>query len=149
MPAVAHDAGLGELSRMGYLISSKLGARVRLGGVTTDLPLLTDTPVVLGVQDFCDVCLKCATNCPSGSIPDGPKTTVRGVEKWQLNAESCLRYWRLAGTDCGLCMRVCPFSHPPTFVHNLVRKQIARSGIARRVSVWGDDLLYGRRSNTA
>ncbi len=149
MPAVAHDAGLGELSRMGYLISRKFGARVRLGGITTNLPLVPDRPVVFGVQDFCQVCLKCAENCPSSAIPTGAKTTVRGVEKWQLNIQSCHRYWRVAGTDCGLCMRVCPFSHPPTFLHNIVRKGIAHSAIARRMSVWGDDLLYGRRVRMA
>ena len=46
---------------------------------------------------------------------------------------------------CGLCMKVCPFSHPETLVHNLVREGIRRSAFARTVSVWGDRLLYGRR----
>lgn len=144
LPPVAHDAGLGELSRMGYLISRKYGARVRLGSVTTDLPLVPDQPVVFGVQDFCAVCLKCAKNCPSAAIPHDDKTTVRGVQKWHLNVEQCLWYWRLAGTDCGLCMRVCPYSHPPTFVHNVVRVGIRHSAFARRVSILGDDFFYGR-----
>jgi hypothetical protein len=60
--------------------------------------------------------------------------------------EQCLRYWRLAGTDCGICMRVCPYSHPPTLVHNLVRLGIKRSAFARTLSVWADDLFYGRRT---
>jgi len=145
LPPVAHDAGLGELSRMGYLISRRFGARVRLGAVTTDLQLVPDQPVVFGVQDFCTICLKCAENCPSAAIPDGEKTVVRGVEKWQLDTEKCLWFWRYAGTDCGLCMKVCPYSHPPTFVHNIVRAGIKHSSFARRISVWGDDLLYGRK----
>jgi len=145
LPPVAHDAGLGELSRMGYLISRKYGARVRLGAVTTDLPLVPDRPVAFGVQDFCAACFKCAENCPSTAIPHGDKTTVRGVEKWQLDVEQCLRYWRLAGTDCGLCMRVCPYSHPPTFVHNVVRAGVKHSAFARRVSIWGDHFFYGRK----
>ncbi|RKX26209.1 MAG: hypothetical protein DRP45_04085 [Candidatus Zixiibacteriota bacterium] len=146
LPPVAQDAGLGELSRTGYLISKKLGARIRLGAVTTDLPLIPNKPVAFGVQDFCSVCLKCADNCPSGAIPHGGKTTVRGAEKWQLNVEQCLRFWRVAGTDCGLCMKVCPYSHPPTFVHNIVRTGIRHSTFARRVSVWADDLFYGRKA---
>jgi len=146
LPPVAHDAGLGELGRMGYLISPELGARVRLGAVTTDLPLVTDEPITFGVQDFCEKCLKCAENCPSGAIPKGPKTDVRGVMKWPLNIEKCLHYWRLVGTDCGLCMKVCPFSHPGALVHDLARAGIKRSAFARQVSAWGDDLFYGRKA---
>ena len=146
LPPIAVDAGLGELSRMGYLMSKKFGPRVRLGGVTTDLPMIVDKPIVFGVQDFCSVCKKCSENCPSNAIPYDDKTIVRGVEKWELNIEQCLRYWRLAGTDCGLCMKVCPYSHPPTFVHNIVRKGIEKSTVARKLSIWGDDFFYGRKS---
>ncbi len=145
LPPVAHDAGLGELSRMGYLISPKYGARIRLGAVTTDLPLIQDKPIVFGVQNFCAICLKCAENCPSAAIPHGGKTMIRGVEKWQISVEKCLRYWRIAGTDCGLCMKVCPYSHPPTFVHNVIRKGIECSAFARKISILGDDLFYGRK----
>lgn len=144
---VAHDAGLGELGRCGYLISPKFGARVRLGAITTDLPLVPDKPISFGVQDFCEKCLKCATNCPTGAIEKGSKTVVRGVEKWPLDAEKCILYWRAVGTDCGLCMKVCPFSHPPTFVHNLVRAGIDRSAFARTVSAYGDELFYGKKVN--
>jgi len=146
LPPVAHDAGLGELGRMGYLISPKLGARVRLGAVTTDLPLVTDRPIAFGVQDFCDKCLKCTLNCPSGAIPTRGQTEVRGVHKWPLNADKCLYYWRKVGTDCGLCMRVCPYSHPPALVHNVVRAGIRRSSLARQVALWGDDVFYGRKT---
>lgn len=145
LPAVAYDAGLGELGRMGYLISPKLGPRIRLGAVTTDIPLVAGKPIAFGVQDFCARCLKCAANCPSAAIPASDKTDVRGVNKWQLNPEKCYHYWRAIGTDCGLCMKVCPFSHPPTFAHNLVRAGIKHSGFARTVSVWGDDLVYGSK----
>lgn len=145
LPPVAYDAGLGELGRMGYLISPKFGARIRLGAITTDLALTLDKPITFGVQDFCDKCLKCSVNCPSGAIPAGAKTDVRGVEKWPLNIEQCIQYWRAIGTDCGLCMKVCPYSHPPTFVHNLVRAGCRRSSLARRIAIWADDFLYGRK----
>jgi len=145
LPPVARDAGLGEVGRIGYLISPRFGARIRLGAVTTDLPLVPDQPVSFGLQDFCDKCRKCAVNCPSAAIPSDRPVEVRGVEKWPLRVEQCLRYWRLIGTDCGLCMKVCPYSHPPTLVHNIVRAGIRRSSLARTVSVWGDDLFYGRK----
>ncbi len=145
LPAVAHDAGLGEISRMGYLISRRFGPRVRLGAVTTNLPLATDEPVAFGVQDFCRRCLKCVVNCPSRAISSGREVEVRGVWKWPLEVERCIWYWRVAGTDCGLCMRACPYSHPPTLVHRIARYAIERSALARIVSVWGEDLFYGRR----
>ena len=144
LPPLAYFAGLGELGRMGYLISSKYGPRIRIGAITTDLPLIPDKPISFGVQDFCKKCKKCSDNCPSKAIPDGDKTIVRGVEKWQLNIEQCIYYWRLAGTDCGLCMKVCPYSHPSTFVHNVVRAGTRRSSFARSVSVWADNLFYGK-----
>jgi reductive dehalogenase len=145
LPPVAHDAGLGEIGRIGFLVSPRFGARIRLGAATTDLPLAPDHPRSFGLQDFCDKCLKCAANCPSSAITKYGPVDVRGVKKWPLRAEQCLRYWRLIGTDCGLCMRVCPFSHPPTLVHNIIRAGIRRSSFARTLSVWGDDLLYGRK----
>ena len=145
LPAAAYYAGLGEIGRLGYLISPKHGARVRLGAVTTNLPLMPDHPIRFGVQEFCRRCKKCIDNCPSGAIADGGKTVVRGVEKWALDADRCFKYWCIAGTDCGLCMKVCPFSHPNTLVHNMIRYGIARSAFARRISLAGDDLLYGGR----
>ncbi|MFC1729023.1 reductive dehalogenase [candidate division KSB1 bacterium] len=145
LPPVAYDAGIGELGRLGYIISPKFGARIRLGAVTTDIPLIEDAPVQFGVQDFCEKCRKCAVNCPSGSIPFGDKTIDRGVEKWQMQMEKCFHYWRHIGTDCGLCMRVCPFSHPTTLIHNIVRRGIKHSSFARTVSVYGDDFFYGKK----
>jgi epoxyqueuosine reductase QueG len=130
---------------MGYLITPTLGPRVRLGAVTTDLPLTSDTPIAFGVQDFCDKCRKCVVNCPAAAIPDGDKVWVRGVEKWLIDAERCLVYWRGAGTDCGLCMKVCPYSHPQYPAHSLIRAGIYRSAFARSLALVGDDLLYGRK----
>ncbi|MBD3334140.1 MAG: 4Fe-4S dicluster domain-containing protein [Candidatus Eisenbacteria bacterium] len=145
LPPLAHAAGLGELGRIGYIITPRHGARVRLGAVTTNLPLQTDQPRPFGVQDFCAVCRKCAENCPPAAIPRDAKRSVRGVMKWPLNVERCFSYWRRLGTDCGLCMKVCPYSHPATPMHNLVRAAIRRSAPARWTAVRGDDFLYGRR----
>ncbi len=147
LPPLAVAAGLGELGRLGYFISRRKGARVRLGAVTTDLPLIPNAPEGargFGAREFCEVCKRCADICPAGAIPRGGMETVRGVEKWPMRTESCLHYWRVLGTDCGLCMKICPYSHPETFVHRVVRTGIARSAFARRVAVLGEDLFYGR-----
>ena len=142
---VAVDAGLGELGRLGLLITPKYGPRVRLSVVTTNLPLLQDEPIHFGAQHFCDFCKKCAANCPSRAIDLGDKAVHNGVEKWQSDQEACYRFWRVQGSDCALCMKVCPYSHPDTPVHTLVRWAIRRSSLARRAALRGDDLFYGRR----
>ncbi len=142
-PLVARDAGLGEIGRMGLLMTPKLGPRVRLGVVTTDLPLVPDRrgddQSVLG---FCRICKKCAENCPSRSIPFGDREEIDGALRWRINPDTCFRYWNVIGTDCGRCMAVCPYSHPNNLPHNLVRWAIHRSGLARRAALWLDDVFY-------
>jgi hypothetical protein len=142
---VAVDAGLGELGRLGLLITPRFGPRVRLAVVTTDLPLAQDEPVTFGVQHFCAICKKCAINCPSGSIDAGDKGVHRGVEKWLSQQDSCYHTWRRCGSDCAICVKVCPYSHPNGPVHDLIRRVIRRNPAARRLALWGDDLAYGRR----
>jgi ferredoxin len=145
-PLVALDAGLGEIGRMGLLMTPRLGPRVRLGAVTTDLPLRPDpSGDDASVVDFCTVCEKCAVNCPSRSIPTGGRERIDGGLRWTLDADTCFRYWAAIGTDCGRCMTVCPYSHPDNAAHGLVRWAIRRSGAARRIALWLDDFFYGRR----
>ena len=146
-PLVARDAGLGEIGRMSILITPKLGTRVRVAVVTTDLPLLIDDrnfdPSVL---DFCSICEKCADVCPSNSIPFGPmQPDGAGVERWKLNADTCLRYWVTVGTDCGRCQSTCPYAHPNGAMHNVVRFFSRRSYLFRRLAKVMDDLLYGKK----
>jgi len=145
MVPLAIDAGLGELGRFGYLISDKLGPRVRLFAVTCDMPLATDYPVDLGVEKFCEKCMKCADSCPSRSIPHGEKTVVNGVEKWKLNEETCFDYWAKVGTDCSVCMGVCPYSRPNRSVHRMVRWFLKRSSPARKLFPHIDNFIYGKR----
>lgn len=145
-PLVARDAGLGAIGRMGLLMTPRLGPRVRIGVVTTDLPLLPDAPLDdRWMIDFCRICEKCAANCPSRAIPSGPRTRIDGALRWKLDAEKCFAYWNVEGTDCGICMKVCPFSHPDQWMHNAVRGLIRRSSFARRAALAMDDFFYGRQ----
>ncbi|MEJ2202679.1 MAG: 4Fe-4S dicluster domain-containing protein [Gemmatimonadota bacterium] len=145
-PLVARDAGLGEIGRMGLLLTPRLGPRVRIAVVTTDLPLVPDPrrpdPTVI---DFCDRCRKCAEACPGDAIPFGTRRDVDGVRRWQIDSEACFTLWTSVGTDCARCMAVCPYSHPANWMHDLVRWGVRRSGRFRRVAVRADDWLYGRR----
>ena len=145
-PLVARDAGLGEIGRMSLLMTPKQGPRVRIGVVTTDLALLTDERTTnVAVIDFCTICKKCAENCPSKSIPFDKREDIDGALRWRINPESCFMYWNVIGTDCGICMTVCPYSHPDSLHHNLLRWGIQRSGAVRRGALWLDDLFYGRK----
>jgi reductive dehalogenase len=146
-PLVAKDAGLGEIGRMGLLMTPRLGPRVRLGVVTTDLPLVVDHAIFdPAVIDFCRTCQKCAAVCPSQALPFGERETYPdGTLRWKVNAEKCYTYWTQIGTDCGRCMAVCPYAHPDTPLHNLIRFGVANSANFRKAAVVMDDLFYGKK----
>ncbi len=146
-PLIAKDAGLGEVGRMGLLMTPRLGPRVRLGVVTADLPLVVDRAVFdPAVVDFCRTCEKCAAVCPARALSFGERETwADGTLRWKVNAEKCYTYWTRIGTDCGRCMAVCPYSHPNTPLHNLVRFGVANSAKFRKAAVVMDDVFYGRK----
>jgi hypothetical protein len=98
-----------------------------------------------GVQDFCRICKKCAVCCPSQSIPEGDPEEVNSSLRWKLNEMTCFDYWGKVGTDCNVCMRVCPWSHARTFPHRIIVWMVARNGVARRLFSTMDDLFYGKR----
>ena len=118
---------------------------MRISKVLTDLPLVPDKPVDLGVEEFCRRCRKCADSCPSKSIPRGEKQVVNGTEKWKLDEESCFDYWARVGTDCSVCMAVCPYSRPNRSLHRLVRWFLKRSSVARQYFPPVDNFIYGKR----
>lgn len=142
---VAVDSGIGELARCGYIVSRTLGANFRLSAVTTTMPLAFDPPVDLGIQDFCRKCRKCAVNCPSGAIPRGEKTVVRGVRKWAIDPEACLQYWGKTGYTCSICQAVCPWTKPQNLFHRTVAAAAVHIPAVRRALVLGDDVVYGAR----
>jgi len=146
-PLVARDAGLGEFGRMGLLMTPRLGPRVRIAVVTTDLPLLADSPAPDPTTiDFCIQCKKCADSCPSRAISfDAPAEDNNGVLRWRIDSEACFTLWGRLGTDCARCMAVCPYSHPDNAMHSLVRWGIRNNGLFRKGSLWMDDFIYGRR----
>ncbi|MCD4774101.1 MAG: 4Fe-4S dicluster domain-containing protein, partial [Bacteroidales bacterium] len=148
-PLVAKDAGLGEIGRMGLLITPKHGPRVRIAVVTTDIPLISDKrtfdPTVI---NFCNICKKCATNCPTNAISHDDRKIISGTERWQINQESCFHFWTKCGTDCGRCLSVCPYSHPNNFLHNIIRFGIKNSGIFSSIALFFDDIFYGKKPKT-
>jgi ferredoxin len=118
---LAIDAGLGEMGRHGLLITEQFGPRVRLSKVFTDLPLIPDKPVDLGVQEFCESCGVCARECPGKAISSGNRSTEPasvsnnkgGLLKWSTNAYNCFKTWAELGVDCTHCISVCVKNRPP------------------------------------
>lgn len=111
MPAlIAEDAGLGQIGRNSILTNKDYGSRFKLGVVTTNLPLDIDEKVDFGLEDFCKVCKKCALTCPTQSLSRENKTDKDDKYNWTVDVETCYEKWRYLGTDCGMCISVCPFS---------------------------------------
>ena len=141
---VAVDCGLGELSRAGYLLTREYGLAVRLAIVTTDMPLAHDKPVDLGIQSFCDHCKLCAEECPSRSIPMGDKVECNGIKKWRLDEQGCYRYWHVVGTDCSICMMVCPWTKPANWFHKAMSIPATIAGPHQALMTWADKFFYGK-----
>ena len=112
LPAVLM-AGLGELSRIGELILNPfIGPRSKSVLFTTDLPLAVDKPIDFGLQAMCNLCMKCARECPCNAIPFGPKVMFNGYEIWKPDVEKCGKYrlTNMKGSACGRCMKTCPYN---------------------------------------
>jgi reductive dehalogenase len=134
-PALAVMAGLGELSRANRLITPEFGPMVRVFKLITDLPLATDKPINAGIMEFCKHCKKCAEACPAGalSFADEPTWDVRGEwnnrghQAYFEDSIKCYTYQQEeAGTNCGVCFAVCPFSKKDkAWIHNWVKGSIS------------------------
>lgn len=112
MPPVAEKAGFGKIGRHGLLVSKTYGSLLRLSVVTTDAPLfITETsPDSFPLEKACESCRRCADFCPSNAVPGGSilsnwEEAVRSVDH-----EACFRMWKKFGTDCGVCLAVCPYN---------------------------------------
>jgi reductive dehalogenase len=146
-------AGLGEMGRHGMLITQKFGSRVHLGDpILTNMPLVSDAPIDIGVADFCKVCQKCANTCPTNSITAEGKSIVNGIEKYKVNWATCYRlrphvmqYWEI----CLTCVTVCPYTKPAAWWHVAAIQSLKRTpkplrGFTARVLKMLDDKYWGR-----
>ena len=143
IPPLLLWAGIGEMSRAGIILNPFLGLSFKAAAVLTDLPLVSDKPIDFGLQDFCQRCHRCAEECPSSAIPMGDKVIHNGYETWKLDTLRCASFNILnkRGTICNRCGKVCPWTRPATWPHNLVRWAVRSSWLARRVAIKAESLL--------
>ncbi len=132
---MAIAAGLGELGRNGLIISEHHGARHHPRVILTNLPLIPDKPIDLGVADFCSICKKCAVACPTNSISHDEKKVINGVEKWAINWKTCYSV-RPFMTDfwynCFTCIAACPYTKPNSWWRTLTVTLLRRTPIPAR-----------------
>lgn len=152
---LAVEAGLGEAGRNGLLVTPEFGPNVRVTKVLTNMPLVHDKPIEFGVQEFCESCKKCARECPSKTITEGPKSweprsicNQTGLFKWQNDMEKCLEYWIESGQSCINCVAVCPYTKGAIWVHELVKSTIDNVRWMDPVMLGLDDAFgYAKRRN--
>ena len=106
---VAWKAGLGELGRHGSLITKKYGPSVRLGAVTTEMPLIPEAqPANYGFDDFCLRCNACTNLCPGDAIvPE--KQDIFGILRWHVDTPQCRPFFEQY-EGCKICLTVCPIN---------------------------------------
>ena len=143
VPPHAVEAGIGEVGRTGFCITAEVGGNCRMALITTNMPLVIDKPIDIGVAAFCNKCKLCAESCPSGAIsmadsPDG--LVIRGYEHWYINNGACYNFWResMGPMGCRLCVATCPYSRKDNWMHNLAKNIDARdpTGIGSSGLLW-------------
>ncbi|WP_078684138.1 reductive dehalogenase [Desulfobaculum bizertense] len=153
---MAIEAGLGQDGRNGLLITPEYGPNVRIDKILTNMPLIPDEPIDLGVHEFCRHCKKCARECPSKNITmgersfDGPTSaTLSGVYKWQNDPKKCLAFWVENGSVCSNCIAVCPFTKGKMWAHSVTEWSIKNVPAADGIWLNLDDAFhYGERRKT-
>ena len=147
------DAGLGELGRLGFLITPEFGPHVRIAKVLTNMPMATDKPIEFGVTEYCRDCGICARECPSGAISPDKEMTFEpppgadpcgnpGALKWYVDGKKCKRWWLESGGGCSRCVNVCPYTR-------VTMGDVLPPGQIRPEDFWDlDHKAYGRRDIT-
>lgn len=150
---MAIEAGLGEGGRNGLLITPEFGPCVRVGKVLTNMPLNYDKPIKFGVEEFCNSCMKCARECPSKCITEGPQTWEArnecnngGVKKWYNDYKKCLHFWMDNGGSCSNCVSTCTYTKGSMWGHKAVEGMIDKVPFMNGLWLTLDDAFgYGER----
>ena len=110
---LATRAGLGWIGKSATLVTRKYGNAIRLRGVLTDMPFLTETPIN---ESFCGECVKCVESCPGKAVL-GSNWSLGLDRDILLNPFDCKntvidrgKIWNVTEGSCGICISVCPWT---------------------------------------
>ncbi|MEW5722037.1 MAG: 4Fe-4S double cluster binding domain-containing protein [Thermodesulfobacteriota bacterium] len=111
--AVARMAGLGWQGKSLLLVNPKVGPRLRLVTILTDLELPADRPLA----NQCGQCEECRKACPAGAIKGTPFEEGYRTRAQAWDARLCTdklindfgHREGVASLICGLCIKACPF----------------------------------------
>lgn len=115
---IAQKAGIGEIGRSTLLLTPEFGPRIRLATVTTELEVVPDQPIDIGLAEFCDSCDRCYKKCPTKAVPEEKRSvsptgdpTAEPMMLWRLDFDKCLPYF-LRTDGCAVCIKECTFNQP-------------------------------------
>lgn len=128
----AINAGLGNYSTHGLVLTPKWGTSLRFFAISIDLDIPIDKPKDYNFEEFCKRCRMCYKSCPGNAIPKDAYD-YRGAVKRRVSIKKC-------GTSmsdnkfCGVCLKVCPFNNfgyekcmdtlPEYYNYNLMENRI-------------------------
>ena len=110
---LATRSGLGWIGKSSVLVTKEYGSAVRLGGVITDMPFDTASPIN---ESQCGNCRACVDSCPAGAIVgnhwnialdrDGLVDPFKCKEKVMERGKAM----GVSVGSCGICLSVCPWT---------------------------------------
>ncbi|ONI39284.1 hypothetical protein AN639_06295 [Candidatus Epulonipiscium fishelsonii] len=105
----AINAGMGNYSTHGLMLTEKWGTRLRLYAISIDLDIPIDKPQDLNFEEFCKRCRMCYKSCPSKAIPKD-EDEYSGAIKRRVSMKRCGASMS-TNKFCGVCLKVCPFNN--------------------------------------
>lgn len=113
---LASKAGLGWYGKNGLLITPEYGQRQRIAPIFVEAPIFefTDSQDHRWIEDYCALCQRCQSSCPTGAIneemnPDVTSVPDYSIGKTRIEREKCYPYFNRT-LGCSICVKVCPFS---------------------------------------
>jgi epoxyqueuosine reductase QueG len=106
-------AGLGWQGKNLLLVNRRVGPRLRLVTVLTDLELEPDGPTT----NRCGKCIECVKACPAGALKGTPFGDGYAAREDAYDLAACTKFMEkelnrqpdTADWLCGLCIRSCPY----------------------------------------
>ncbi|MBC8281744.1 MAG: hypothetical protein H8E48_13245, partial [Chloroflexi bacterium] len=92
-------------------------------------------------------------NCAVQAIPLGGRSYQQsnntnhnmGPLQWMLDHKKCREYQSRVGTNCGMCLRTCPYNKGSHWIHDITRFFIRNFRWMDPLIAKGDDLFrFGR-----